>query len=406
MHTSLHANLVDNTDAQQAADIIKACVHCGFCNATCPTYLELGDERDGPRGRIYLIKQFLEEGSATANTVSHLDSCLTCRACETTCPSGVEYGNLVDLGRHMIEEEVPRPFAQRAQRWALLKILPFKKRFGLLLSVGQFFKPVLPQQLAKIIPVKQSPQAWPNNKHLRTMLVLEGCAQAAATPNTNSATARVLDRLGITLIGSVGGGCCGAASYHLSAHEQAKDFARRNIDAWWPGIERGAEAIVLTASGCGTLVKDYGSLLKDDAEYAQKAAKVGALAKDISEILVQENIAGIQTSKSEQKVAAHCPCSLQHGQQTPSAMASVLASLGVNAARTKDDHLCCGSAGSYSLLQPAMSSKLLANKINALSLDNPDQIVTANVGCQMHLASEASVPVKHWVELVEQLTSP
>lgn len=410
MYTKLNPVFSDDSETKDAVEIIKACVHCGFCNATCPTYQELGDERDGPRGRIYLIKQFLEEGAATSNTVRHLDRCLTCRACETTCPSGVEYGKLVDIGRNAIERKVPRPLPKKLVRALLLHVLPFKQRFAVLLRIGQFFKPLLPKFLAQEIPDRQAPLArpllaGPNGEHPRTMLVLGGCAQAAATPNTNIAAARVFDRLGIALLEPEGSGCCGAASFHLAATDQARDFARRNIDAWWPAIEQGAEKLLITASGCGTMVKDYADLLKNDPDYASKARTVSTLTVDLSEAVAAEDISGLTVKPTTQKIAPHCPCSLYHGQQLPSAVEHVLARLNIRPRKTKDKHLCCGSAGTYSLLQPKMSRTLRANKLEALGIDGVDQIVTANVGCQMHLASGADVPVRHWIELMDELTA-
>lgn len=405
MKTELHLKYAETEWGTEAEEILRNCVHCGFCTATCPTYQELGDERDGPRGRIYLIKQFLEEGTATTNTMRHLDRCLTCRSCETTCPSGVQYGRLVDLGRHAIEQEVPRPITKRFARWTLLGVLPHRQRFGFLLRIGQFFQPVLPRFLSKKIPERQKPRDWPGKQNVRVMLALGGCVQAAATPNTNVSAARVLDRLGITLIEPDGGGCCGAASYHLSAHDKALDDARRNIDTWWPLIEQGAESIVITASGCGTMVKDYGSLLKADRNYAERAEKVSRIARDLSEVLDSEDTSGLEKVEWTEKVAIHCPCSLQHGQQLPGVVEGILTSLGVKTASTTEKHLCCGSAGTYSILQPKISGKLLERKLKALTIEDPDEIVTANVGCQMHLGTESMVPVRHWIELVDQITS-
>jgi len=405
MHTRIHPKFSDRPDIAVAEDILRACVHCGFCTATCPTYLELGDERDGPRGRIHLIGQFLEEGSATSNTVRHLDRCLTCRACETTCPSGVEYGRLADIGRHLLGQEVKRSLVDRIIRWILLRILPHRRRFGFLLRIGQFFKPVLPRVLSSEIPVKQVELSRRYTEHKRKMLMLTGCAQASATPNTNNAAARVLDRLSITLIEPNNSGCCGAASYHLSEHEQARNFARRNIDAWWPMIEQGAEHVVISASGCGNIVKDYGNLLKDDSLYAKKARRVSDITRDLSEVLLNEDLQKLPIAEADTRVAVHCPCSLQHGQQLPNHIEDVFGQLGLNSTKTLDKHLCCGSAGTYSLLQPTLSKKLLKNKLKALTVDKPDQIVTANVGCQMHLASASSVPVRHWVEVVDDLSS-
>ncbi len=406
MHTRIHPKFSDRPEIKEAEGILRACVHCGFCTATCPTYLELGDERDGPRGRIHLIAQFLEEGSATTNTVRHLDSCLTCRACETTCPSGVEYGRLADIGRYTLEQEVKRPLLQRLTRRGLLCILPYKQRFGLLLRIGQFFKPVLPRVLAKEIPAQQIELPRPTRKHQRSMLMLSGCAQSVATPNTNNAAARVLDRLGITVLEPSNSGCCGAASYHLSDHDQAKDFARRNIDAWWPQVEQGAEYVIVSASGCGNIVKEYGELLKDDLRYAEKAKQLSKIARDLSEVILAENLESFQLVNTEASIAIHCPCSLQHGQNLPGAVDEIFSALRIPTSKTLDKHLCCGSAGTYSILQPTMSRKLLRNKVSALTSDNPDEIVTANVGCQLHLASEAHVPVRHWIELVDEVTDP
>ncbi len=406
MQTRLHPKFQNKPDIKQAEDILRACVHCGFCTATCPTYLELGDERDGPRGRIHLIKQFLEEGSATSSTVRHLDRCLTCRACETTCPSGVEYGKLADIGRHALEQEVKRPLLERTMRWGLLRVLPYPRRFGLLLRLGQFFKPALPRVLAKEIPDKQNTLSRPVREHARKMLMLTGCAQASATPNTNVAAARVLDRLGITVIEPVSSGCCGAASYHLSVHDEARNFARNNIDAWWPSIEQGAERIIISASGCGSIVKEYGELLGGDALYAEKARRVSSMALDLSEVLLSENLDHLQLAESDKKAAVHCPCSLQHGQKLPGQIDSIFSRLGIPTANSRGKHLCCGSAGTYSILQSQMSRTLLRKKIRALMIENPDEIVTANVGCQMHLASESVVPVRHWIELVDELSDP
>ncbi|MFK7731771.1 MAG: glycolate oxidase subunit GlcF [Pseudomonadales bacterium] len=406
MQTHIHPKFNNRPDIKEAEDILRACVHCGFCTATCPTYLELGDERDGPRGRIHLIGQFLEQGSATSKTVRHLDRCLTCRACETTCPSGVEYGRLADIGRHALEQEVKRSVLDRIIRWGLLRILPYQQRFGFLLRVGQFFRPILPRFLSKEIPARQVELARPSGQRPRKMLMLSGCAQAAATPNTNNAAARVLDRLGITVIEPANSGCCGAASYHLSAHDEAHNFARQNIDAWWPQIEQGAEYVIVSASGCASIVKDYGELLKDDTQYAQKAKRVSSIARDLSEVMLGEDLGVLSVAKAETSVAIHCPCSLQHGQKLPSSVEEIFNALSIPTVKTRDNHLCCGSAGTYSILQRAMSRKLLSNKITALTVNKPDEIVTANVGCQMHLATETQIPVRHWIELVDDVTEP
>jgi glycolate oxidase iron-sulfur subunit len=401
MQTNIIEKFKQTSEGQEAEDILRSCVHCGFCTATCPTYQELHDERDGPRGRIYLIKQLMEGGEVTANTRTHLDRCLTCRSCETTCPSGVQYGRLVDIGRGLLEKEVPRPAKDRLVRWGLRKVLPYPKVFGPLLKVGQVMKPLVPYAVQAKIPPKAKSSPWPSSSHSRVMLVLAGCAQPSAAPNTNAAAARVLDKLGITLVEEPKAGCCGAVSYHLSDHEEGLNFMRRNIDAWWPAIEAGAETLVMTASGCGAMVTEYGHLLRDDPEYSEKAARVSELCKDLSEVLLAEDLSSLKLAERPEKVAFHCPCTLQHALQLNGVVEQVLEKAGVNLAKTKDKHLCCGSAGTYSILQPKMSQKLLSNKLQALTGDNPDKIVTANIGCQLHLGSKAEVPVQHWIELLD-----
>lgn len=404
MQTRIHTKYSGRADIKEAEEIIRSCVHCGFCNATCPTYQELGDERDGPRGRIYLIKQLLETGEASTASQTHLDRCLTCLNCETTCPSGVRYGALADIGRDIMEEQVPRPLPERGKRWLLRKILPYPSRFRPLLRLGQWFRPVLPGHLKARIPPPQQPPVSSVGTHSRRVLALAGCVQSAATPNTNAAAVRVLDKLGITLQEAPDAGCCGAVSYHLGAKVEGLDFMRRNIDAWWPLIEAGAEAIVVSASGCGAMVKDYGYLLRHDPAYAGKAEKVSALARDLTEVLLEEDLEKLSPA-AQPRTAVHCPCTLQHALGLSGATEKVLRRVGVELVKTTDDHLCCGSAGTYSILQPAMSRKLLDNKLDALTIDQPGQIVTANVGCQLHLASRAEVPVRHWVEVLDASTA-
>ena len=401
MRTQINVKYLDHPDIQEADSILRSCVHCGFCTATCPTYQELGDERDGPRGRIYLIKQLLETGDISEKSQTHLDRCLTCRSCETTCPSGVKYGRLAEIGRGIMEDQLERPFKQKLVRWLLRKVLPYPSRFGPLLRLGQLGRAVLPAALKAKVPVKQSSLAWPRSHHARRMLVLGGCAQSSATPNTNVIAARVLDKLGISLLTAPEAGCCGAVSYHLSAHEEGLAFMRRNIDAWWPEIEAGAEAIVISASGCGAMVKEYGEKLGKDPQYAAKAKRVSELAKDLGEILVKEDLARLQLQNQGRKTAVHCPCSLQHAQQLGGLVEQILQQAGIELTRTRDGHLCCGSAGTYSIQQPELSQKLLSNKLEALTIENPEQIVTANVGCQLHLGSKSKVPVKHWIELLD-----
>ncbi|MFT6916817.1 MAG: glycolate oxidase iron-sulfur subunit [Motiliproteus sp.] len=401
MQTNLIPIFKATSEGQEAETILRSCVHCGFCNATCPTYQELGDERDGPRGRIYLIKQLLEGGPVTENTRTHLDRCLTCRSCETTCPSGVQYGRLIDIGRGIVDDVLPRPLKQRVLRWSLRQVLPYPNRFGPLLKAGQLFRPLLPGALKTKVPPQRSASPWPSSSHPRVMLALAGCAMPAATPNTNAAAARVLDRLGITLVEAPKAGCCGAVSYHLSKHDEGLDFMRRNIDAWWPAVEAGAEVIVMTASGCGAMVQEYGHLLRDDPAYADKARRVSELTKDLSSVLLHEDLSQLQPKADNGKVAFHCPCTLQHAMQQNGVVEEVLTKAGINLAVTRDKHLCCGSAGTYSILQPEMSQKLLHNKLEALTQDQPDRIVTANIGCQLHLETKAQVPVQHWIELLD-----
>jgi glycolate oxidase iron-sulfur subunit len=410
MQTDLAEFIKGTPEGREADAILRKCVHCGFCTATCPTYQLLGDERDGPRGRIYLIKQVLEGKPATAITQLHLDRCLTCRACETTCPAGVEYGRLLDIGRHIVEERVERPGPVTFKRKLLRTVVSRPALFKPLLAVGRLLRPLAPGRLRSKIP--RSPTAArpaPRTSHSRRMLVLEGCVQPSLSPATNAAAARVLDRIGITLEAASQAGCCGAVSYHLDAQQEGLDFMRRNIDAWWPHVQRGCEAIVVTASGCGTMVKDYGYHLARDPSYAEKAARISALAKDISEIVVAEKarlLSGLRPSVSTaRRVAYHPPCSLQHGQKLRDEVELLLTELGIDLVPVRNAHLCCGSAGTYSLLQPELSMRLLANKLSALAENGPEEIVTANIGCQSHIQSATLLPVRHWIELVDEIVS-
>jgi glycolate oxidase iron-sulfur subunit len=392
--------------AEEAERILRSCVHCGFCNATCPTYQLLGDELDGPRGRIYLIKQVLEGQPATATTQLHLDRCLSCRNCETTCPSGVDYHNLLDIGRAAMESSVPRPLGQRLLRAGLRAVLPDPMLFKSLSRLGQTFRPLLPERLREELPTT-IPTAGPRPemRHARRVLLLEGCVQAALSPNTNAATAGVLDRLGISVTAVREAGCCGALDYHLNAQKTGLNRARRTIDAWWPHIEGGAvEAIIQTASGCGAFIKDYGHLFEGDPAYAAKAARVSALSKDLVEVLRDEPLEDLGIH-SELRLAVHCPCTLQHGQKLGGALEQVLTRLGFNLTPVPDSHLCCGSAGTYSITQPQLSRQLRDNKMNALESGQPEVIATANIGCQTHLGGAGRTPVRHWIELVEEALS-
>ncbi|WNL38356.1 glycolate oxidase subunit GlcF [Halomonas sp. PAMB 3232] len=390
---------------QEAERILRTCVHCGFCNATCPTYQLLGDERDGPRGRIYLMKELLEsaddDSQVTEETRLHLDRCLTCQNCETTCPSGVEYHKLLNIGRAEIERRVPRPAAERATRFALRKMMVEPKRFKALLTLGQTFKPLVPGPLrAKMPPPPVDAGKRPQSAHTRQMLILEGCVQPGLSPNTNAATARLLDRLDIGLTPVQEAGCCGAIDFHLNAQEAGRERMRANIDAWWPHVESGIEAIVQTASGCGAFVKEYGEMLKDDPAYADKAKRVSALARDIVEILREEPLEKLSV-QAQKRLAFHCPCTLQHAQKLNGAVEGVLHRLGFTLTPVQDSHLCCGSAGTYSITQPEIATQLRDNKLAALEAGDPEMIVTANIGCQTHLASANRTPVRHWVEVVD-----
>ncbi len=401
MQTTLSEQAKNLPRGEEAESILRTCVHCGFCNATCPTYQLLGDELDGPRGRIYLIKQVLEGKEATEKTQLHLDRCLSCRNCETTCPSGVDYHNLLDIGRAVVDAAVPRPMSQRILRESLRAVVPNAGLFKTLTQMGNSFRPLLPGMLKTKLPGNIRPaKARPTRQHARQMLILEGCVQPGLSPNTNAATARVLDRLGISVKSIAQAGCCGAVDYHLNAQEQGLERARRNIDAWWPSVQAGAEAIVQTASGCGAFVKDYGHLLSHDPDYADKAAKISALTKDLVEVLRVEPLEKLGACTS-QKLAFHCPCTLQHAQKLGGAVEAVLTRLGFNLTTVPDSHLCCGSAGTYSITQPELSRRLRDNKMNALESGRPEVIATANIGCQTHLASAGRTPVKHWIELIE-----
>ena len=403
MYLKLHSDYAGNALAREAAELIKSCVHCGFCNATCPTYQEFFDERDGPRGRLYLIKHMLESGQAGDATRTHLDRCLTCRSCETTCPSGVQYGRLADIGREIVEEKTRRPIFEKLQRRIARNIFPYPGRVKIVLGAGRLVRWALPSRLRRQIPPRQESSAAASNRPAgkRKMIVLGGCVQAAATPGTNDAARRVLQRLGIDLIEAASAGCCGAVSYHLAAREEGLGFMRRNIDAWWPHIEAGAEAIVSAASACGVMIRDYGDLLKDDPTYASRAQRVSALAKDLTEVLEAEDLGVFRDSTRKQTTAVHCPCTLSHGQKREGSLERILDRAGIPLVETAERHLCCGSAGTYSLLQPEISRRLLDRKLAALTVGKPEQIVTANIGCQLHLGSHSRVPVKHWIELLD-----
>jgi glycolate oxidase iron-sulfur subunit len=421
MKTNLAEFIKSTPEGQEADSILRTCVHCGFCTATCPTYQLLGDELDSPRGRIYLMKEVLEGNAVTAKTQMHLDRCLTCRACETTCPSGVQYGRLVDIGRNIVDRQVGRPLLESIMRAALRIVLPRPALFKPLLKAGQFMRPLLPGALKKKIPkTGASNTEWPAPRHARRMLVLDGCVQPSLAPDINPATARVLDRLGISLIKAETAVCCGAVTFHLNRQNEALDYMRRNIDAWWPHVEAGVEAVVMTASGCGTMVKEYGHQLARDPQYADKAARITELSKDISEVIFAEREALeaslgsslvprpsslVPASAAKPRVAFHSPCSLQHGLQIRDTVEALLTSAGFELTMVADSHLCCGSAGTYSILQPQLSQRLLKNKVAALESGEPAMLATANIGCLTHIQSGTSLPVRHWVNILDERLS-
>jgi glycolate oxidase iron-sulfur subunit len=409
MDTKLADFIRDTPAGKEAEAILRSCVHCGFCTATCPTYQLLGDELDGPRGRIYLIKQVLEGKAVTEKTRLHLDRCLTCRSCETTCPSGVRYSHLLDIGRRVVEDKLPRKGRDALMRTVLREALTRPRVFGPAVRLGQMLRPLLPSGLADKLPPEASDAArpWPAKAaRPRRMLALAGCVQPALAPNINAATARVLDRLGIELFEEGKAGCCGAVRFHLNDQDAAKDDMRRNIDAWWPHVAAGVEAIVVTASGCGVQVKDYGHVLADDAVYSEKAAKISGLCRDPSEILAGEGDAlKTQLGAYHQvrgKLAFHAPCTLQHGLKIRGIIEELLTSAGYALVPVADGHLCCGSAGTYSLLQPELSLRLRDNKLAALTANSPLAVATANIGCLTHLQAGSALPVRHWIELIDE----
>lgn len=408
MQTQLKNHIESTARLKTADDILRSCVHCGFCNATCPTYLLLGDERDGPRGRIYLIKNVLEGRELTRTTQTHLDRCLTCRNCETTCPSGVQYHTLLDIGREVVERRVKRPLRERALRAALRYVVPRPGLLGAMVSVGRKVQRWLPAGISQHVPVPLGAARGesPAPRHARQVLMLDGCVQPGLAPNINLAAARVLDRLGVSVVPAKGGGCCGANDLHLGAQEAARQKARRNIDAWWPLLEKGAEAVVSSASGCGAFIKEYGQLLADDQEYAQRASALSARTRDLVEMMGQADWAELVGPPIDKKVAFHCPCTLQHAQRLGGQVEKILTALGAEMTAVPDAHLCCGAAGSYFLTQAELSGQLREQKQAALDSGSPDVTVTANIGCQMHLSKPGKQPVRHWIELVDEAIAP
>ena len=418
MQTNLADWIKDTPEGIEADAILRKCVHCGFCLATCPTYQLTGDELDSPRGRIYLMKEMLEGNDVTARTQFHLDRCLTCRACESTCPSGVQYGRLVDIGREVVEKKVPRGLVDKITRTVLKNTLPNTALFTVGLGLGRAVRALLPDGVKKYVTSRRAEGIWPQPLHARKMLVLDGCVQPAMAPSINHATARVLDKLGISLIKAENGGCCGAIPHHLNDADAAHAYVKRNIDAWWPAIEAGCEAIVVTASGCGTMVAEYGHLLRNDVAYAEKAARVSELYRDVSQVIEQERATLVEklnakvatfpldAEVTKPKLAFHSPCSLQHGLKIRGVVENLLRDAGFELTHVPDGHLCCGSAGTYSLLQSELSGQLLINKVRALESGSPDIVATANIGCMAHIESglhaSSRTPILHWIELIDQ----
>ena len=410
MQTNLAPEYLGTLAGQEAEAILRKCVHCGFCTATCPTYQTLGDELDGPRGRIYLIKQVLEGQTPTRATQEHLDRCLTCRNCESTCPSGVQYGHLVDIGRKVVEEKVSRPAGERLQRWLLREGLT-SPLFAPAMKLGQSVRSLLPESIQAKVPEKTEHGAWPTRQHARKVLLHTGCVQPAMLPNINYASARVLDAVGIETVVVKQSQCCGAVKYHLNDHDGGKAQMRANIDAWWPAVEAGeVEFIVSNASGCGAMIKDWAHILRHEPAYAAKAARITAITRDLSELLpavlpeLAEKLQG-KVQVAQAPMAYHPPCTLQHAQRVKGVVEANLGKLGfkLTTART-ESHLCCGSAGTYSVLQPVLSKTLRDRKLRALdeAVAKPTAILSANIGCIVHLQSGTDVPVRHWVEVLDE----
>ena len=420
MQTAIAPELAGDPRVVEIESILRKCVHCGMCLATCPTYKLLGDELDSPRGRIYQVKQVVEGHAPTRDTQRHLDRCLTCRNCETTCPSGVDYGHLVDHGRALVDERVARPASERLLRRLLVTLLPYPRRVGPLVRLGQSVRGLLPASLRASVPARAVVPERPPVRHEARMLVLEGCVQPSMTPATNASAARVLDACGVSLVhatrsddGAAHGaaaGCCGAVPFHLNDQARALDMMRRNIDAWWPEIESGVTGILVTASGCGVMVKDYGHALAGDPDYAERAARVSALCLDTVEAvrvaldaLGEDRLARVRArAAATGPVAFHPPCTLQHGQRLAGVTEGLLRRLGFALAKVPDSHLCCGSAGTYSIFQPELSGALRANKVAALESGSPALVATANIGCQLHVAQGTKLPVVHWIELLDR----
>ena len=403
MQTQIETLFLQSDNGQLADKILRSCVHCGFCTATCPTYQILGDELDGPRGRIYQIKDMLEGNPVTQDTLMHLDRCLTCRACETTCPSGVEYGHLLEIGRSEVERRVKRSLSQRILRKLLLMVLPYSNRFGALLKSGQLFRPVLPAILKKQIPKKIKLKKLSLKTHKRKMLILNGCVQPSLSPEINHATKQVLNALDIELLSF--SGCCGAIRQHLSDEDNALITIKNNIDHLISEFDNGIEGIVMTASGCGAMFKEYPHLLRNDEHYKEKAELIANKTFDLTEVINAEKLKE-KLNVNHKDIAVHTPCTLQHAQKLPSNIENIFSTCGYQLSPIRDKHLCCGSAGTYSITQPKLSEQLREQRLSGLMIGEPDLIVTANIGCLHHLDAGSSVPVKHWIEVVAEDLKP
>ena len=424
MHIELAENYRDTDLGREAASLLRPCVICGQCEPVCPTFRLLDEGWDGPRGRIYLTKLMLEgkepdptslppalsfktlEGkSLAANLQLHLDRCLSCRSCESSCPQGVRYGRLLDIGRELVEQQVRRPLKERLARLAVRAVVTHRTRFTALLRTGQALRRVLPANLRARIPQRRPAGAWPDRAHARSMVIWQGCVQPALAPDINAAAARVLDRFGIQLV-AASDGCCGVLSHHLAATDEARAFMRRNIDALWPHIEAGAEALVLTASGCGMHFREYGQLLQDDPQYRDKARRVSELVKDIAEVVAEEwkddPLQATAAPQPARRIAFQSSCSLQHGEKLNGVVEKLLKRAGFKLLPVTYPFMCCGAAGSYSLLQRSLSESLRARKLDTLMASRPTAIATANIGCLTHLAEASPVPVCHWIELLDE----
>lgn len=407
MRAILEPGLLEENDHAEAQAILRACVHCGFCNATCPSYQVQGDERDGPRGRIYLMKSLLEGMPTATTTRTHLDRCLGCRACETTCPSGVAYTRLLEMVRPLADLGAPRPMRERLLRRALRQGIPLRRLFGALLTIGRALRPVLPSRLRQLVPPRVVPMRSPAAvaRPREQVLLFEGCVQQAAAPAINRAAEVIFARLGIASRPAPPGRCCGALALHLGANEEARREARRNVDAWYPLLHSGqATQVVCASSGCTQVMRDYGHLLRDEPAYASRAAFVAEHVRDPAECLAAEDVGGIcGGGVRAMPLRFQAPCSLQHGLKGAQRVTTLLESAGFQVRQPRDAHLCCGSAGTYSILQPAIAGTLRARKLDALDALGQDVVVTANIGCQLFLQQATDVPVRHWLEVLAEV---